>query len=264
MPERVQKVLSQWGVASRRQAEEMILAGRVKINGQVIGLGEKVDLQQDRLEVDGQRVKPQTRPKPYYLLLHKPRGVVSTCHDPQQRQTVLDLLPKDLRLGQGIHPVGRLDVESTGALLLTNDGDVTFHLTHPCHQVPKTYRVWVEGSPTHSVLQQWRQGIVLEGRKTLPADVKVVEQVERTQTLLEIVLREGRNRQIRRIAEQLGHPVLELHRVSIGPICLIPPGEPALPCGHYRFLKEFEIRFLQTQVSLLSERVPADTKEQSR
>lgn len=260
MQERVQKILSQWGIASRRQAEEMILAGRVQVNGAPIQLGQKADPEYDRLEVDGIPLQTGSRPQPLYLLLHKPAGVVSTCQDPQGRTTVLDLLPPAVRSNSGIHPVGRLDGESTGALLLTNDGALTFYLTHPRHHIPKTYQVWVEGHPSVDALQQWQQGVNLEGRRTLPADITVLA-TQPHATLLEVVLREGRNRQIRRTAELLGHPVLQLHRTAIGPIRLQLPGQAPLPEGHYRPLQEFEIHFLQTQFDLPSVRMPAVVKE---
>ncbi len=260
MQERVQKILSQWGIASRRQAEKMILAGQVRLNGTVVHLGEKANPETDLLEVNGKLVKPQNRPQSIYLLLNKPAGVVSTCRDSRQRTTILDLLPSTLSRGQGIHPVGRLDAESTGALLLTNDGALTFHLTHPRHHVSKTYHVWVQGHPPESVLQAWRQGVDLSGKKTLPAQVRVLKR-DPEQTLLEIVLTEGRNRQIRRVAELLCYPVIHLHRTAIGPIQLQPKGEPVLPSGHYRSLKDFEIRFLHNRVHLTSVEVPADIKE---
>ena len=262
MEERVQKILSQWGVASRRQAEKMILAGQVRCNGVVVHLGEKANPETDLLEVDGKPIKSHNRPQSIYLLLNKPTGVVSTCRDSRNRPTVLDLLPKALQEGQGIHPVGRLDAESTGALLLTNDGTLTFHLTHPRHHVPKTYHVWVQGHPPESVLQTWRQGVNLSGKKTLPAQVRLLKR-QTEETLLEIVLTEGRNRQIRRVAELLSYPVIHLHRTAIGPIQLQPKGESVLPSGHYRFLKDFEIRFLQNRVHLTSVEVPADIKEYS-
>lgn len=247
-PERLQKILSQWGIASRRQAEQIILAGRVRLNGGVAELGQKADPTCDRIEVDGRLVQPQ-RPERLYLLLHKPKSVVSTCSDPQQRRTALDLLPAALRQ-VGLHPVGRLDAASTGALLLTNDGAVTACLTHPRHSVAKTYRVWVEGQPSAAALQQWRQGLLLEGRLTRPAEVQSLA-VQPDRTCLEIVLREGRNRQIRRVAAQLGHPVLTLHRLAIGPIQL-----GKLASGQYRSLDQAEIRFLQ-QASRASQLIEA-------
>ncbi len=257
MDERVHKILSQWGIASRRQAEILILAGRVRLNGAVVNLGQKANPETDLIEVDGKPVEPRSRPQSICLLLNKPAGVVSTCRDSRNRTTILDLLPKKLREGQGLHPVGRLDAQSTGALLLTNDGELTFHLTHPRHHVSKTYHVWVQGHPPESVLQVWRQGIDLSGKKTLPAQVRVLKR--RTfDTLLEIVLTEGRNRQIRRVAELLSYPVIHLHRTAIGPIQLQLPGEPELPSGHYRYLKNFEIRFLYNRVHQTSVNVPAE------
>ncbi|PMB21214.1 pseudouridine synthase [Fischerella thermalis] len=244
MEERLQKILSQWGIASRRQAEEMIRRSRVRVNGDLAHLGQKVDPQKDTITVDGKPVSSEQRPTLVYLLLHKGIGVVSTCHDPQGRKTVLDLLPPELHLGQGIHPVGRLDIDSTGAIILTNDGELTFWLTHPRHSIPKTYRVLVEGHPTESVLRTWRQGVLLDGRKTRPAQVKLIKKFADT-TCLEIILKEGRNRQIRRVAEILGHPVIKLHRTAIGPIQLKSPGNKPLLEGEYRHLEESEIRFLQ-------------------
>ena len=241
MEERLQKILSQWGVASRRQAEAMILTGRVRLNGKLVILGQKADPEGDQIEVDGRLIQPLARPTLVYFLLHKPAGVVSTCYDPQGRPTVMDLLPPSQE-GQGIHPVGRLDADSTGALLLTNDGDLTFSLTHPRHGIPKTYEVWVESSPSESVLQRWRQGLVLEGRKTQPAEVRVIERGA-SQTCLEIIMKEGRNRQIRRIALILGHPVIKLHRTAIGPIQLHLPER--LSPRDCRSLKDFELRFLR-------------------
>lgn len=226
MAERLQKVLSQWGIASRRRAEDLIQQGRVTVNGKVAEIGVKADPARDRIAVDGQGICLHQKPSHHYLLLHKPLGMVSTCADPEGRPTVLDVLPKFLRQ-TGIHPVGRLDAYSTGALLLTNDGDFTYQLTHPKHDVSKTYRVWVEGIPQKQALQAWRQGIKLEGRLTRPAKVKVLDQNSPEQTLLEVVLREGRNRQIRRVAQELGHRVLSLHRTAIGSVQVgnLPPGE---------------------------------------
>lgn len=249
MTQRVQKILSQWGIASRRQAEQLILAGRVRLNGNVACLGDKADPDQDRLEVDGKIIQPVHRPRPIYILLNKPIGVVSTCRDPQNRPTVLDLLPKTLSQGTGIHPVGRLDIHSTGALLLTNDGELTLSLTHPRYHLAKTYQVWIDGDPSEKRLQQWREGVMLMGKKTLPAQVKVVKH-HHQQTQLEIILTEGRNRQIRRLVQQMGFNVLKLHRSAIGLIQLTSPDEPSLPSGHYRFLKSFEIDFLKNHVNL--------------
>ncbi|RCJ28515.1 pseudouridine synthase [Nostoc minutum NIES-26] len=247
MEARLQKVLARLGIASRREAEEMIRRSRVRINGVLAHLGQKIDPERDTITVDDRPVSTQQRPALIYLLLHKPAGVVSTCDDPQGRKTVLDLLPKELREGTGIHPVGRLDAESTGALILTNDGDLTFGLTHPRHSIPKTYFVLVKGHPSKAALEMWREGIVLDGRKTRPARVRLIESLAEN-SRLEIVLQEGRNRQIRRVAQQLGYPVIKLHRTAIGLIQLQMPKAGFLNEGSYRSLKEDEIRFLQKQI----------------
>ncbi len=256
MVERLQKILSQWGIASRRQAEAMISAGRVYVNGQVAHLGQQADPTADQITVDGIAIAPGNRPDTCYILLHKPLGVVSTCSDPWGRSTVLDLLEADLQ-GLGLHPVGRLDVDSTGALLLTNDGLLTFHLTHPRHHIPKTYEVWVTGDPRPEVLQQWRQGVRLDGQRTLPAELTVLAR-KADQTCLQIVLYEGRNRQIRRVAEHLGHPVMALHRRAIGALEM-----QQLPSGHYRPLTRNEIEQLKTLSNLTLNEPPVDSKQVS-
>ncbi|NJM96442.1 MAG: rRNA pseudouridine synthase [Phormidesmis sp. RL_2_1] len=242
MIERLQKLLSQRGVASRRQAEKLILDGRVTVNGMVAELGQQADANVDCICVDGAELgKP---PRCVYILLHKPKGIVSTCRDPQGRKTVLDLLDTPLQSGSGIHPVGRLDVDSTGALLLTNDGQLTYQLTHPSHHLPKIYQVQVLGLPTEAVLQRWRTGIVIDDRQTLPAGVDIIKRLPNEQTLLRIRLTEGRNRQIRRVAKLLGHPVTALHRIKIGSLKL-----GNLPSGHYRLLTDGEVARLKSNVS---------------
>ncbi|WP_228016384.1 pseudouridine synthase [Leptolyngbya ectocarpi] len=236
--EKLQKLLSQWGVASRRRSEQLIAGGHITVNGVKAHIGQRANPAVDDIQIDGQPINPENRPDKYYVLLNKPRGVVSTCDDPQGRKTVIDLLPQQLRQdGIRLHPVGRLDTDSTGALLLTNHGQLTQTLTHPRHHITKTYRVRVQGSPTSHCLTQWRDGINLAGRLTAPADVKVLN--PKPPALLEIVLREGRNRQIRRVAEQLGYPVLSLHRSSIGCIDL-----GALPLGQCRELMPRELKIL--------------------
>lgn len=247
MKERIQKILSQWGIASRRQAEKMIIAGRVSVNGKTVSLGDKADINRDKVEVDGRVVKPSDRPEPIYLLLNKPKGYVCTCKDPQHRPTILNLLPKKLTQGQGIHPVGRLDVDSTGAILLTNDGALTLNLTHPRYHLPKTYLVWVSGCLTFAALNQWRKGVMLDGKLTLPAKVQVIQQ-DLDKTRLKIILQEGRNRQIRRVAQQLGYPVLDLHRTAIGPVKLKSPTQPELAKGKYRALSLEEINSLKAKI----------------
>jgi 23S rRNA pseudouridine2605 synthase len=251
MTARLQKILSQWGVASRRKAEQLILDGRVRVNGAVAKLGQTAEPTTDRIEVDGRLISVQSRPAPVYLLLNKPVGVVSTCFDPQGRPTVLELLPPQLRECEGIHPVGRLDIDSSGALLLTNDGELTFRLTHPRHSISKTYAVWVQGQPSTAVLTAWRNGIDLDEQYTLPAQVTVIDQ-KADRTLLKIVLTEGRNRQIRRVAIQLAHPVLHLHRTRIGNISI--DGDHSIDrlrqnsvsIGCYRHLQLAELQSLQS------------------
>ncbi len=251
MEVRLQKILAQWGIASRRQAEDIIRQERVWVNGVVAHLGQKVDAQTDEITVDGKLVSPQCRPEPIYLLLNKPAGIVCTCDDPQGRTTVIDLLPQNLKTGQGIHPVGRLDADSTGALILTNDGELTYYLTHPSHSIPKTYDVVVKGTPTAAVLTEWSQGVVLDGRKTRSAKVRCIESFA-GQTRLEIVLKEGRNRQIRRVAKQLGYPVITLHRTAIGTIQLHTSTIQDLEVGEYRHLQDFELRFLKKVIPAVS------------
>jgi 23S rRNA pseudouridine2605 synthase len=249
MAERVQKVLSQWGIASRRKAEKMIVAGRVSINNQIAQLGDRVDLTQDILQVDGKEVRQTHRPQLLYLLLHKPVGVVSTCDDPQKRTTVIDLLPKELSQGSGIHPVGRLDFASSGALILTNDGELTLGLTHPRYHLPKTYLVKLNRSLSRKDLTSWRSGVVLDHQKTLPAKINFVES-DQTGKTLEIVLTEGRNRQIRRVAQQLGYEVTELHRVAIGSITLNISHGSKLSPSKYRHLQKTELNFLRDSFNL--------------
>lgn len=241
MTERIQKLLSQWGIASRRQAEQLIEQGRVKVNGRTAKLGDKASLDCDLLQVDGTILEPESRPSFVYLLLNKPLGVLSTCADPQGRTTVIDLLPEKMRLHQGIHPVGRLDANSTGALFLTNDGDFTLKLTHPRYHAPKTYQVWLKGHPPFEVLDTWSRGVWLDGRKTRPALIKVLTKSSQN-TLIEIILKEGRNRQIRRIAANLGFPVRQLHRLAIASISVAD-----LQPGEYRHLSPQEIRDLLPQ-----------------
>ena len=227
--QRLQKIMAAAGLCSRRTAEAWIEAGRVMVDGQVSSLGDQADPQCQSIHVDGKPLSP--RREPTVLLINKPPGVISTCRDPQGRSTVLDLLPRYLR--QGLHPVGRLDADSRGALLLTDQGDLTLRLTHPRYDHAKTYRVWVDGLPLESSLQRW-QGVRLDGSLTRSAQIRVLQR-QSARTLLEVVLMEGRNRQIRRVADLLGHPVLDLQRVAIAGLRL-----GALPEGRWRRLSRGE------------------------
>jgi 16S rRNA pseudouridine516 synthase len=230
--ERLQKLLAAAGVCSRRRAEVLLRDGRVRLNGAVAQLGDRADPACDRLELDGRLISaPPTR---LCLLLNKPAGVVSSCADPQGRPTVLDLLPPELARGQGLHPVGRLDVASRGALLLSNDGALTLRLTHPRYGHSKTYRVWLGGCPSPELLARWRAGVPFDGVPSQPVRLQVLQR-RRDRCQLELVMREGRNRQIRRTAELLGHPVLDLQRTAID---AVPLGD--LPEGRWRHLQPQE------------------------
>jgi pseudouridine synthase len=224
--ERLQKLIAGSGICSRRQAETLLREGQVQVNGCVAQLGEQADPERDQISIAGQPLAPA--PAPLTLLLHKPPGVLCTCHDPQGRPTVLDLLPDQWRRLAGLHPVGRLDAASRGALLLSNDGDLTLLLTHPRYGHRKTYRVWVGGHPSAATLHTWRQGVPLDGVASAPVDVRPLQH-SRHATLLEVTMHEGRNRQIRRTADLLGHPVRDLLRVAIGSVALGQLAE-----GHWR------------------------------
>ncbi len=221
MEERLQKLMAQAGLGSRRHNEELISAGKVRVNGHVARLGEKADPERDKIEVDGQ---PLHFEKPIYIMLNKPRNVLSSTEDElgEDRQTVRDLVD----LPGHLYPVGRLDRNSTGLILLTNDGHLANRLTHPRYEHPKTYRVQVEGKVDEGILAQWRQGVMLDGKKTAPAHIKVLKQ-EESGAVLRLVMYEGRKRQIRRVAELLGLSVRALHRTAIGPLQLgdLKPGE---------------------------------------
>ena len=203
------------GLCSRRRGEDWLQAGRVTVDGRVASLGDKADPNSQLIEVDG--VPLISVQEPRVFLLNKPVGVICSCRDPQGRATVLDCLPHQER--SGLHPVGRLDADSRGALLLTDQGELTLRLTHPRYNHAKTYRVLVRGIPSSQALRRWRDGLLLDGRLTRPARVHCLRS-RGASSLLEVELKEGRNRQIRRVAELLGHPVIDLQRVAIDGIRL--------------------------------------------
>ena len=203
------------GLCSRRRGEDWLQAGRVTVDGRVASLGDQADPNSQLIEVDG--VPLISVQEPRVFLLNKPVGVICSCRDPQGRATVLDCLPHQER--SGLHPVGRLDADSRGALLLTDQGELTLRLTHPRYNHAKTYRVLVRGIPSSQVLRRWREGLLLDGRLTRPARVSCLRS-RGASSLLEVELKEGRNRQIRRVAELLGHPVIDLQRVAIDGIRL--------------------------------------------
>lgn len=237
---RLQKALAALGVASRRQSEALILAGRVKVNGQsVTALGTKVILGKDRLEVDGKPL-PRFSPKVYFIL-NKPPGYLTTSNDPQGRKKAIDLLPKQR---PRVFAVGRLDYESEGLLLFTNDGELAYRLTHPCFQIPRVYHAWVKGTPSPQTLATLAQGVPLAEGKTAPAKVRVLKQKEE-KTLLALSLKEGKKREVRRMCAITGHPVLSLKRVQFGPLSL-----GNLKRGEWRFLSPAEEARLKRAVGL--------------
>ena len=219
---RLQKVLAQAGVASRRASEELIAAGRVEINGKVVTeQGMRVDPERDTIRVDGSRIPPPRRH--LYLVLNKPRGVVSTMDDPHGRPTLEQYVPRHQRL---FH-VGRLDTDTEGLLFLTNDGDFANKLAHPSHEVPKTYLVEVEGLLDNKTLRRLEKGLTLEDGPIKPDKVKLVSRAE-SRSMVQITLHSGRNRIVRRMFDSVGHPVRRLSRISIGPVRLgqLATGEP--------------------------------------
>ena len=227
--ERLQKVLAAAGLGSRRACEILIEEERVTVNGEVAILGRRVDPDNDRIEVDGLRVP--TRPGLVTYLLNKPRGVVSTASDPQGRPTVVELVPAEPR----IFPVGRLDTDTEGLLLLTNDGDLAHRLTHPSFGVEKEYLAQVDGSPTPAELRRLRQGIELEDGMTAPAKASLT-----APGAVRLVIHEGRNRQVRRMLEAVGYPVTRLVRTRIGPLA-----DRRLKPGEWRVLEMEEVRALE-------------------
>jgi 23S rRNA pseudouridine2605 synthase len=228
---RLAKYLALCGVASRRHAEGMITSGRVFVDGRrVTDPARDVD-ESNRVAVDGRSISPE--PHEYHVL-NKPRGVVATAHDPQGRRKVTDLVRSRARL----YPVGRLDIDTSGLILLTNDGELANQLMHPRYEVEKTYTARIGGRVGDHALQQLRSGVELEDGRTAPARVTVIEHEARS-TVLELVIREGRNRQVRRMCEAVGHPVTELERTGYGPLTL---GE--LPRGRARALEPAELKAL--------------------
>lgn len=234
--ERLQKVLAHAGVGSRRAVEEMIAAGRVRVNGTRAELGRRIDPEKDKVELDGSLVP--LRSELVYLLVNKPEGVVTTADDPEGRPTIMDLVDDQI---ERLWPVGRLDIGSEGALIVTNDGDLTHRLTHPSFHVPRTYLVQVEGSVGRRALDRLARGVELEDGVTQPARAQIVERGGRggAGTLVEITIHEGRNRQVRRMFDAIGHPVTRLVRRSIGPVEL-----GRLKPGMYRKLSPVEVQTL--------------------
>lgn len=240
VPMRLQKFLARAGAASRRGSENLMTAGRVKVNGIVVTeLGSKVDPRVDTVELDGIPVLLDN--EPVTLMLHKPAGFITTMTDPFKRRCVAELVPLDMY--PGLYPIGRLDSDTTGLLLFSTDGELGNKLLHPSRHVKKTYQVWVEGVPTKVQLEQLEKGIELEDGLTAPAEVALVQE-ERGRSLFELSIYEGRKRQVKRMFEAIGHPVLALHRISFGPLSL---GE--LQLGSWRILDSEEIEKLHQSIA---------------
>ena len=232
---RLQKYLADAGIASRRKSEELILAGRISVNGDVVTeLGVKVDDKKDKVTFDGNPVSIDS--KLVYIMLNKPVGYVTTVKDQFNRPAVVDLL-KGVK--ERVFPVGRLDYDTSGLLLLTNDGDLTFKLTHPKHNVEKTYRAKVFGTPTTIEMSMFRRGLLIEGKKTAPAKISIVES-QTKMCVVDISITEGRNRQVRKMCSAIKHPVSTLQRTAIGEIEL---GD--LSVGKFRYLTDKEVKYLK-------------------
>ena len=234
---RINKYIALCGVASRRKAEELILAGRVTVNDEVMTeLSYKVDEENDIVKVDDKLIKEEN--KLVYILLNKPEGYITTVNDQFDRPSVLDLV-SDIK--ERVYPIGRLDYETSGLLLLTNDGDLTYKLTHPKHEVDKTYVARVKGKLTKEEIERFKTGLKIEDYTTAPAKLKVIKYDEqRDSSLLEIKIHEGKNRQVRKMCKAINHPVLRLRRSAMGKIKI---GDCEI--GKYRYLTEDEIKYLK-------------------
>lgn len=235
MEERLQKYLANCGVASRRKCEEYIKQGKIKVNGEIVTeLGTKINPEKDIIEFENKRIKQNS--KHIYILLNKPIGYVTTADDQFGRDTVLDLV----KVRERIVPVGRLDMYTSGALILTNDGDFVYKVTHPKHEIEKTYTVTVKGIVQNSEVEQLRQGVKIEEYTTKPAKVKILKtDTEKDISRLEITIHEGKNRQVRKMCEAVGRKVLALHRSKIGNI-----GVKDLELGKWRYLNSKEVEQL--------------------
>lgn len=236
--ERLQKILAGAGYGSRRACEQMIAEGRVTVNGRIAQVGDKADPTKQRITLDGvpiRRAQPHT-----YVIIYKPRGYITTTDDPEGRRTIMDLIP----LTQRLYPVGRLDTDSEGLVLLTDDGELTERLTHPRYGHARVYRVLVMGEPTEETLERWRRGVTLDGRKSNFSQMQVEHQ-ERGQTWLRVTIHEGRKHLVRRIVAALGHPAERLIRVEMGSLQL---GD--LTAGHWRHLREGEVNALRKEAGL--------------
>ena len=236
---RIQKIIADSGFCSRRKAEEYISAGRVKVNGHPCKLGDKADAVHDIVTIDGERIAYDIKRKLYYIMLNKPRGYVTTMSDEQGRRSVVDLLEG---VEERVYPIGRLDRNSEGLLLFTNDGDFANTVMHPRNHIAKIYRVTIQGSVSEEQIIQLSTGVEIDGRMTLPATINVLTQ-EENRTVLQMTITEGRNRQIRKMCEAVGLEVARLKRTAIGPIKL-----GMLKPGDYRELTKEELRAIRNAI----------------
>ena len=235
---RLQKFLAECGVASRRESEGYIADGRVTINGRAAKIGDTVDPRADTVLLDG---SPVRRDDKVYIVLHKPKGVITSAKDTHDRKTVLDCVQG---AGGRVFPVGRLDLDVSGALILTNDGELAYRLTHPKYQVNKVYLAWVQGKMPQEAAQRLTEGVALEDGITAPGQCRIVKQNE-TSTLIRLIIHEGRKRLVKRMCAAVGHPVRDLRRLSVGTVCaagLIP--------GEWRYLTDDEVRSLRQMTGL--------------
>ena len=234
---RINKYIASCGVASRRKAEEIILDRRVKVNGEIVSeLSFNIDENKDIVEIDGKVISLSENH--VYIVLNKPEGYITTVKDQFDRPSVLDLVT-DIK--ERVYPIGRLDYETSGLLILTNDGDLTYKLTHPKHEIDKTYVALVKGQPTYEELKNFRDGLEIEDYKTAPAKIRVVDvNEEKNYSKCEIKIHEGRNRQVRKMCKAINHPVLRLRRIAMGEIRL-----KGLKVGEYRHLTKEEIEYLK-------------------
>lgn len=234
MQERIQKYLASCGIASRRKAEELVLSGQVKVNGKIIKEIVMIDTSKDKVEVNGKIVKPVDNK--IYIMLNKPVGVITSAKDQFNRKTVIDLV----NINERVFPVGRLDYDTSGLLLLTNDGELANKLMHPSKEVNKIYIAEVQGVPSLDEMNRFRTGLKIEDYITSPAKIRIIKNKGKT-SIIEVIIHEGKNRQVRKMCEAIGHKVLKLKRIQIGELKL---GE--LEVGKWRYLNEHEINYLKS------------------
>lgn len=234
MKDRLQKYIAKCGIASRRKAEEMIFEGRVKVNGDIVKDIIMIDEDKDRVEIDGKIIKPEENK--VFIMLNKPEGVITSSRDQFNRTSVTDLI--DIK--ERVYPVGRLDYDTSGLLILTNDGDAAFKITHPSHEIEKVYVAKVKGTPNDEEMRSFKRGLKIEDYITSPSEIRILNK-EGANTIVEITIHEGKNRQVRKMCQAIGHPVITLKRIRVGAIDI---GD--LKLGQWRYLRENEVDYLKS------------------